>query len=60
MAAVPAGRPSGMALFAVYLWFAAVCSVAALGILLAAVVSGESPGRAFRRWLNHMLDIFFW
>lgn len=46
-----------MELFAVWLWFAVVLSVLALGLLLSALMSGESPWRAFRRWLNHMLDI---
>jgi heme exporter protein D len=46
-----------MGLFAVWLWFAAVFSVLALGLLLSALTSGEPPRRAFRRRLDRMLDI---
>ena len=46
-----------MELFAVWVWFAVVFGVLALGVLLSRLMSGESPWRAFRRWLNHMLDI---
>jgi hypothetical protein len=44
-------------LFAVWLWFAIVFSVLVLGLLLSALMSGEPPRQAFRRWLDRMLDI---
>jgi hypothetical protein len=43
--------------FALWLWFAAVFFVLALGTLLSSLMSGGSPRRALRRWFEQVLDI---
>jgi hypothetical protein len=46
-----------MELFVVWLWLAPAVAVTVLGLLLSALMSGDPPRQAFRRWLERMLDI---
>jgi hypothetical protein len=42
---------------ALLLWLGAILAATALAFLLSELMSGDPPRRAFRRWLERMLDI---